>query len=170
MQNSEIFETTDMLEDIVKDTKDALSPLKEEIEYRGLENKFQEMYLKTERLDAEYKDLLWQSPRLIRPQHTNTVVDWSVFLVHDEERGSTYGLQLYWSYLLSNNEIKDPWRLPELIIWDSEWARKTYKLDARQYKDVQEKIDDVLKREEEQVRELRRKNGMTEVDEVIDNL
>ena len=156
MENLEGLETTNLESDVVKDTKEALDPLKQDIEYRGLESMVNQIYNFAKQLDAQYRALLWTNPRLVQPQPTNVFAEWSVFLVYDAEYNSSYALQLYWSYDVSENKLRDPWRLPELILFDKEGARTTHKLDPAQYKEVCYKIVDILNREAEQISKLTR--------------
>ena len=158
MENLENIETTDLVEDVVKETKEALDPLKQDIEYRGLEGMFSQMYNFAKQLDSQYQAILWTNPRLAQIQPTNVLAEWSVFLVYDAEYHSSYALQLYWCYDPSANRVMDPWRLPELINFDKEGARTTHKLDPAQYKDVCYRILDILNREAEQISKLINKN------------
>lgn len=154
MDNLEELEITDSLDDVVKDTREALEPLKQDIEYRGLEGKFYQMYKFAKQLDAQYQEILKNNPDLVQLQFTRVVAEWSVFSVYDAEYHSSYALQLYWCYDPSKNELMDPWRLPELVNFDEYWARTTHVLDPEQYKEDCQLVMDVLNREAEQISKL----------------
>lgn len=152
------LEVMELEENVIKETREALDPLQQDIEYRGLEGMFGQLYYFAKQLDAQYQAILWTNPRLAQPQPTNVLVEWSVFSVYDAEYNSSYALQLYWSYDPSENRLKDPWRLPELYLFDKDWVRTTHKLDPAQYKEICYKIVDILNREAEQISKLTNKN------------
>ena len=147
-------ETMELEENIVKETREALDPLRQDIEYRGLEGKFYQMYMFAKQLDAQYQGILKNNPDLAQIQRTRVLVEWSVFSIYDAEYHSSYSLKLYWWYDPLENNLKEPWTLPELILFDENWARTTHKLDPAQYKEMSEKIIDILNREADQISKL----------------
>lgn len=152
------LESVELEEDIVKDTRESLEPLKQDIEYRGLEGKFYQMYMFAKQLDAQYQGILKNNLDLAQTQRTKVLVEWSVFSIYDAEYHSSYSLQLYWWYDPLENNLKEPWRLPELILFDENWARTTHKLDPAQYKEMADKIVDILNREADQISKLIKEN------------
>ena len=89
------LEAMELEENVIKETREALDPLQQDIEYRGLEGMFGQLYYFAKQLDAQYQAILWTNPRLAQPQPTNVLVEWSVFSVYDAEYNSSYALQLY---------------------------------------------------------------------------
>jgi hypothetical protein len=75
MENIENVETTDLLDNIVKETKEALDPLKQDIEYRGLEGKIIQMYNFAKMLDAQYQEVLKKNPDLSQLLITRVIAD-----------------------------------------------------------------------------------------------
>ena len=156
MENIKNLETTDLFDDVVEEAREALDPLRQDIEYRGLEGKIAQMYNFAKMLDAQYQEVLKKNPDLRQLQITRVIAEWSGFSVYDAEYHSSYALQLYWRYDPSKNELMEPWRLPELINFDQYWARTTHVLDPEQYKADCQLIVDLLNKESEQISKLMR--------------
>ena len=158
MENMNALETSE-LEDMFKEIKEDLNPLKQDLEkqdfeYRKREGLFSQLYEFSKNLDAQYKKILWTEPHLAQPQPTNVYVEWPVFYVHDAEYHSDYRLQLYWCYDPAEKILKDPWRLPEFIVFDEKWARERQDLDPDLYRARYETVRDILNREADQISKL----------------
>jgi hypothetical protein len=52
------LETMELEENVIKETKEALDPLRQDIEYRGLEGMFNQLYYFAKQLDAQYQAVL----------------------------------------------------------------------------------------------------------------
>ena len=159
MGHLENIEITDSIDDVVKDIRESLGILEQDIleqdiEYRGLEGKITQMYNFAKMLDAQYQEVSKKNPDLAQLWFTRVIAEWSTFSVYDAEYHSSYALQLYGRYDPSKNELMNPWELPELINFDEYWARTTNVLDPEQYKEVCDKIVDILNREAEQISKM----------------
>ncbi|MBO7505345.1 hypothetical protein J6T66_04350 [bacterium] len=58
MENLENLQTSNLLEDAVKEAKVALSPLKEEVEYAKLDEKYEKLLERSRVLFERYKKVL----------------------------------------------------------------------------------------------------------------
>ena len=52
------LEAMELEENVIKETKEVLDPLKQDIEYRGLEGMFDQLYNFAKQLDAQYQAVL----------------------------------------------------------------------------------------------------------------
>ena len=75
MENIKNLETTDLFDDVVEEAREALDPLRQDIEYRGLEGKIAQMYNFAKMLDAQYQEVLKKNPDLRQLQITRVIAE-----------------------------------------------------------------------------------------------
>lgn len=184
MENLENLQTSNLLEDAVKEAKVALSPLKEEVEYAKLDEKYEKLLERSRVLFERYKKVLWRSPLNTERKNRPTVVfDEGRLQVYDKEKGTEYALYGY-QWFMGIHSWADKWDRAEYRWWDGkvhydpkEWSspmlevywneKVEYELNKVQYEKMLDKIEEVLNREEREIKDLEKKDG-TDVDGVIE--
>ena len=154
----------------------------DEAEYLDLNNRYAEILKKAKLLMERYIVALWRYPLWEdRNAWPTCVFNEGRLQVYDKEKGTHYALYGYgwlrssWSAWgieygwgdWSSNSTPEKWRLPKLLVFGDN--NEEYELNEAQYKEVLDKIENVLWREEEKVKELESKK-MAVVNAVIWNL
>lgn len=150
--------------------RNSVDVLKEDVEFTKLNERYEQLMNRTKILFKRYEKALWKNPLSWTTVEWSTVVfdEWGL-QVYDKEKGTYYALIWYdWFRWKSRNRYHDSWKSPKLLIftWRNQWD---YELDKTQYLNMLNKIEEVLNREERQIKELEKKKG-TWVDDLIRRL
>jgi len=161
------------------ESKKAVEELKESMKFVELNEKYKQLFEYSRTLFKRYEKALWKSPLTRNMNDMPTIVfnEWRM-QVYDKETGSYYALYWYkWlrpdskgflygyePWVVHNGP--ELWELPKLLIF--QWNNPgEYELNVKQYEVILMKIENVLKREEEEIEKLE-KNGS--VDTIIESL
>lgn len=160
---------------VINKAKASADWLKEDVEFTKLNDRYKQLVHRSYTLLNRYEKVLRKNIYSIIPTPTIVMVYKWWLRVNEKEKKSSY--TLYWYKWLScpnrgkfeyRNDDSELSKMPKLVVHWKE-KRKEYKLDKEQYRTMLDKIEKVLNREEQQIKELEKKKGGG-VDDVINKL